>query len=661
MQQSGSQNNTSLIELNNIRKSYGGGESPKVEVLNGISLNIQAGEYVAIIGASGSGKSTLMNILGCLDRPSCGQYRLAGYDVAQLNNDQLAWLRREALGFVFQSYHLINTSTALENVEMPAIYTGTAATQRSQRANELLHQLGLADHCDNRPHQLSGGQQQRVSIARALINGGHVLLADEPTGALDSQSGKDVMNLFDQLAAAGHTIILITHDPTVAARADRIIEIHDGQIINDNGSNSPTCNQNHLELTDKLSTPGAYSAADEKTAFVGEFLDATRAAWRLLWRNRFRTVLTLLGIIIGVASVIVMLAVGEGSKREVIAELAAFGADIIYLSGDSATPGGPEGIITLDDIAALSTLPQIRKIMPVNGADQVIRFGNKDHFSYVRGNGVHFPDIMHWPVAEGSFFTAADERQAAAVAVIGTKVRHKLFGRESNPIGQYILIKNVPFQVLGVLSSKGSSGDWDSDNQIVIPYSTASIRLIGSYNPEFVIIAAKDTNRLEQTEEAIAALMYRLHNGVEDFELENSAAYIQAEANTRNILSILLGATAAISLLVGGIGVMNIMLMTVRERVREIGIRMATGARQRDILQQFLTEAAMLAIVGGLIGIGLSWLIGGLLVLQAIPVVYSLPVIVGAFACALITGLVFGFMPARKAAKLDPVVALTTS
>ncbi len=654
---------TPLIELRDIRKSYGGGDTPQVDVLRGIDLSIHAGEFVAIVGASGSGKSTLMNILGCLDRPTVGQYLFAGENVAQLDTDELAWLRREAFGFVFQGYHLIPSGSAQENVEMPAIYAGTPAAERHARAAALLTRLGLAGRTGNRPHQLSGGQQQRVSIARALMNGGHIILADEPTGALDSHSGAEVMTLLDELASQGHVVILITHDREVAARAKRIIEIRDGLIISDtpnphshaNADATPKALQ-AVDLRQRLA-----DGAEHNGAWKGELLDAIQAAWRVMWINRFRTALTLLGIIIGVASVVVMLAVGEGSKRQVMAQMGAFGSNILYVSGSAPNPRTPPGIITMNDVSAMAALPQVKRIMPVNGAEAGVRFGNVDHMAYVGGNDTNFPAIFNWPVVEGSYFTEADERSAATVAVIGKRVRDKLFKDLPSPIGQYILIENVPFQVIGVLAEKGaSSGDKDSDDRIAIPYSAASIRLFGTYNPEYVVIAAADARKVHEAEKAIDQLLLRLHNGKRDFELTNNAAMIQAEARTQNTLSLMLGSIAAISLLVGGIGVMNIMLMTVRERTREIGIRMATGARQRDILRQFLTEAVMLTVVGGVAGIGLALLVGGALILSSVAVAFSLPAALGAFACALVTGVIFGFMPARKAARLDPVTALTS-
>ncbi|MDZ5601678.1 MacB family efflux pump subunit [Pseudomonas sp. RP23018S] len=649
-----------LIELREIRKVYGGVDSPAVEVLRGISLRIHPGEFVAIVGSSGSGKSTLMNVLGCLDRPTSGSYHFAGQDVAELDVDALAWLRREAFGFVFQGYHLIPSASAQENVEMPAIYAGLGADERHARAAALLERLGLASRTGNRPHQLSGGQQQRVSIARALMNGGHIILADEPTGALDSHSGAEVMALLDELASQGHVIILITHDREVAARARRIIEVRDGEVVSDSGAGAPAdAATEHLQadaLRQRLDR-----GATLRGAWKGELLESLRAAWRVMWINRFRTALTLLGIVIGVASVVVMLAIGEGSKRQVMAQMAAFGSNILYLNGKRATLREAAGIVTLDDVQAIGQLPQVQRIMPVIGGELDVRHGNNNQRFYVGGNNTQFSAILNWPVVQGSFFSEADERVGAAVAVIGQKVRETLLAPGSDPIGQYLLIGNVPFQVVGVLAGKGaSSGDQDSDERIVVPYSAAAIRLFATRNPEYVIIAAADSARVTESEAAIDRLLRQRHHGQQDYQVTNNAALIQAEARTQNSLSLMLGAIAAISLLVGGIGVMNIMLMTVRERTREIGIRMATGARQRDILRQFLSEAVMLSMVGGVTGIVLALTLGASLLLANVAVAFTLPAILGAFACAVITGVVFGFMPARKAARLDPVKALTS-
>ncbi|TNC77112.1 MacB family efflux pump subunit [Janthinobacterium lividum] len=643
-----------LIELAGIRKRYGGHDgAPAVEVLRGLTLSIGAGEFVAIVGASGSGKSTLMHLLGCLDRPSDGTYRFAGQDVASLNPDELAWLRREAFGFVFQGYHLIATESARENVEVPALYAGMPAAARHARSAALLKRLGLGERLDHRPNQLSGGQQQRVSIARALMNGGRIILADEPTGALDSSSGAEVMALLGELADAGHTIILITHDRKVAAQARRVIEISDGEIVEDSGAIAIPATSTALPPLDM-----SRAAHDTGASLGTELLDAARAAWRVLWINRFRTGLTLLGIVIGVASVIVMLAIGLGTRQQVMAQLGAFGSNLLYMASRGESSRIPGRSITLADLDALKDVPGISHVLPNVTGNKVIRHGNLDVQTYVRGTGPALPQIQTWPVAKGGFFTEEDEREMATVAVLGARLAEKLMPDVANPVGQSILIGNVPFQVIGVMSAKGAlTGEKDEDDVLLLPFSTAGIRVFGQREPTYTVMAVDDVKRVTEVEAAVDATMFERHR-IRDYGISNAAASIAAEAKTQDNMTMMLSLIAAVSLVVGGIGVMNVMLMTVRERTREIGIRMATGARRRDILRQFLTEAVLVSVVGGVAGIVVGVTVAGLLLVWDVPVIFSLSAIAGAFACAVVTGLVFGFMPARKASGLDPVVAL---
>jgi macrolide transport system ATP-binding/permease protein len=643
-----------LIELAGIRKRYGGHDgAPAVEVLRGLTLAIGAGEFVAIVGASGSGKSTLMHLLGCLDRPSDGTYRFAGQDVASLNPDELAWLRREAFGFVFQGYHLIATESARENVEVPALYAGMPAAARHARSEALLKRLGLGERLDHRPNQLSGGQQQRVSIARALMNGGRIILADEPTGALDSSSGAEVMALLGELADAGHTIILITHDRKVAAQARRVIEISDGAIVADSGAIAIPATSTALPPLDM-----SRAAHDTGASLGTELLDAARAAWRVLWINRFRTGLTLLGIVIGVASVIVMLAIGLGTRQQVMAQLGAFGSNLLYMASRGESSRIPGRSITLADLDALKDVPGISHVLPNVTGNKVIRHGNLDVQTYVRGTGPALPQIQTWPVAKGGFFTEEDEREMATVAVLGAHLAEKLMPDVPDPVGQSILIGNVPFQVIGVMSAKGAlTGEKDEDDVLLLPFSTAGIRVFGQREPTYTVMAVADVKRVTEVEAAVDATMFERHR-IRDYGISNAAASIAAEAKTQDNMTMMLSLIAAVSLVVGGIGVMNVMLMTVRERTREIGIRMATGARRRDILRQFLTEAVLVSVVGGVAGIVVGVTVAGLLLVWDVPVIFSLSAIAGAFACAVVTGLVFGFMPARKASGLDPVVAL---
>jgi macrolide transport system ATP-binding/permease protein len=650
-----------LIALRGIRKHYGGGDAPVVEVLHGIDLDIGVGEFVAIVGASGSGKSTLMHLLGCLDRPSAGSYHFEGQDVAAMDADQLAWLRREAFGFVFQGYHLIATESARENLEVPAIHAGLPEAQRRQRATVLLQRLGLEDRLDHRPNQLSGGQQQRVSIARALMNGGRIILADEPTGALDSRSGREVMALLRELAAAGHTVILITHDPAVAAQAQRVIEIRDGEIVSDSGIPPSPAQRNvsgqAANGTQTLSSSGTTNSLRAST--WSELSESARTAFRGMRVNRFRTALTLLGIVIGVASVIVMLGVGEGAKQKVVAELGAMGANMMYLSSRVPEDGGPVGVLSLEDFEAVATVPQLARVMPVLRDPVLLRQGQQDMQTEALGTGESLPQIHSWPLAQGRYFSAEENRSIAPVVVLGHEVHTRLFPAGDSPLGKTVLVNSAPFEVIGVMTEKGTdAGGNYPDRQVLLPHRTGVVRVFPAQRDEsYGVLEVRDSGEVAQAQAAVEALMEQRH-GRRDFHVSNAAARLQAEASTRNTMTLMLSLIAAVSLLVGGIGVMNVMLMTVRERTREIGIRMATGACQRDILRQFLTESVLLTVVGGLAGVGIGLVIGFGLIAFGVSVVFSLTAMSAAFACAVLAGVIFGFMPARRAAALDPVLAL---
>jgi len=643
-----------LIELREIRKQYGGnGDAPAVEVLHGLSLKIHAGEFVAIVGASGSGKSTLMHLLGCLDRPSSGSYLFSGRDVATLDSDELAWLRREAFGFVFQGYHLIATESARENVEVPAIYAGMPEDQRAARAAALLTRLGLSDKLDNRPSQLSGGQQQRVSIARALMNGGRIILADEPTGALDSKSGAEVMALLNELADAGHTIILITHDRDVADQARRVIEIRDGEIVGDSGAST---------IKQALPAPDMTQAGrDAGASFWDDLREAARTAWRGMRMNRTRTGLTLLGIVIGVASVIVMLAVGEGAKQRVIDEMGSLGTTIMYLGSGHPSNGGPPGRLTIEDLEAVAALPEIGHVMPIIGDPVTVRYGNVDRQVYAFASAYVMPLVHRWRVGKGRFFTPAEDRDLAPVVVIGHKAWKNFFPDGSDPLGKQILIVDAPFEVIGVMAERGAdSGSQDYDEMVFIPYNSGRMRVYDARaEPDYTVVEAASEDQVQAAEAAMKKLLIE-RRGRDDFRIGNAAAKLQAAAQTSNAMKMMLGLIAAVSLIVGGIGVMNVMLMTVRERTREIGIRMATGARERDILRQFLTEAVLVSVVGGMIGVASGLAIGAALLFWNVAVIFSMSAIIGAFACSVATGLIFGYMPAKKAAGLDPVIALAS-
>lgn len=639
-----------LIELRGVTRSFGEGELA-VPVLKGIDLKIYPGEFVAIMGPSGSGKSTLMNILGCLDQPSSGEYWYDGCDVSALSRDDLALLRREAFGFVFQSYNLLPGMTARENVEIPAIYAGRAPAQRRERAEKLLTELGLGERLTHRPGQLSGGQQQRVSIARALMNGGQVIFADEPTGALDSKSSKEVIRLLTELSGKGHTVILITHDQDVADVARRQIHIADGEVVRDTGQD------------DSAAASSPAIEAGRHGVVLSDWQEALKSAVRSLHSNLFRTALTLLGIVIGVASVITMLAIGEGARKDVVDRISTMGSDLLLIR-----PGGPDQrggrwsvtTLTPEDYFAINEVEGVLAAIPELTGSQTLRYFNLDHRAEINATSYQFPVARQWPVIEGTFFSEQDELNYAAVAVLGKTTADTLFPSDS-PLGKHLMVNNVLFQVIGVMGEKGASPmGQDQDDVVLVPYTTGSLRIFGQTHLRNITVAVADLGRMSDIEAIIHETLLARHGGVEDFTIRNMASLIDTISETQNTLTWLLGSIAAISLLVGGIGVMNIMLVSVTERTREIGIRMATGARAWNILQQFLTEAWLVSAIGGLIGVALGITATQLIGSFGTPVHMTVLPMVLAFSCAFATGLIFGFLPARKAAHLDPVHALAS-
>ena len=643
-----------LIRLEGIGRTYRNGEL-STTVLHDVALDIHAGEFVAIMGASGSGKSTLMHLLGCLDQPTTGRYLFEGEDIAQLDSDQLASLRSRTFGFIFQSYHLISSANATENVEVPAIYAGLPRDARHARAEELLTSLGLGERLQNRPSQLSGGQQQRVSIARALMNDARILLADEPTGALDSKSGHDVLQLLKDLHARGKTVIVITHDREVASHADRLIEIRDGRIIHDSGRQPSPAAQVEAAPPCPARKPGL--------AAFGDINEAVRMALRALKANLFRTVLTLLGIVIGVASVVVMLAVGNGARQDVVERISDMGTNLLLIRPGAPntrrSADGTTNTLTPEDAIVAARVDNVVAAVPEADTRATVRAGNTDAQTQITGTTADYPLAKSWPVASGVFINDDDNRRYAAVAVIGRTVATNLYG-DADPLGQYMLIRNVPFLIIGVMQEKGAT-PWgqDQDDVVFVPLNTAGNRLIGSRHLSSVSVLIDDLSLSDATQEAVRQAVMANHSGIEDFQIRNMASLLESVASTQDTFTMLLGSIAAISLLVGGIGVMNIMLVNVSERTREIGIRMATGARTRNILQQFIVEAMVVSAIGGAIGVVIGLGFASMLQYFGTPIQFTAGPVLLAFGCAFATGLIFGFMPAHKAAHLDPVVALS--
>lgn len=642
-----------LLQLQGISRRFQAGDQ-NVTVLKEINLSIAQGEMVAIVGASGSGKSTLMNILGCLDRPSEGDYQVAGRSTARLDRDSLAELRREHFGFIFQRYHLLGDLSAQGNVEVPAVYAGHARSARQQRAADLLQRLGLAQRLNYRPSQLSGGQQQRVSIARALMNGGEVILADEPTGALDSHSGQEVMSILKDLHARGHTVVIVTHDMQVAEHAQRIIELSDGEIVADRRKTTP-----HTVARLPIALDNAVSRWQSQR---DRLYEAFKMALLAMASQRLRTLLTMLGIIFGIASVVSVVALGKGSQQQVLANINAMGTSTLEVyPGKDFGDMRSAAVQTLraTDADALAQQGYVHSITPTVSSSTTFRYGNQSVSGTVNGVGEQYFLVRGYSIDSGMAFNRHSVDQLMQEAVIDENTRKKLFPHGANPLGEVILLGSLPCRIIGVAAKKQSGFGSDENLNVWIPYTTAMKRMLGQSYLKSITVRVNDDIDLTSAEDGVTRLLSQRHGG-KDFFVMNTDSIRQTIEKTTATLTLLVSMIALISLVVGGIGVMNIMLVSVTERTREIGVRMAVGARASDIMQQFLIEAVLVCLLGGTLGVLLSLGIGVVFsqFSDNFTMVYSTESIVAAFICSTLIGVIFGFFPARRAAGMDPIHAL---
>lgn len=640
-----------------------------VRVLHGLDLTLYQGEMVAIIGQSGSGKSTLMNILGCLDKATGGSYTIFGKSVDEMSSEELAELRREHFGFIFQRYHLLGDINALDNVTVPAVYAGMNATKRRKRATKLLTQLGLGDKITNRPSQLSGGQQQRVSIARALMNGGDIILADEPTGALDSVSGEQVMNILHRLKDDGHTIIMVTHDANLASQAERVIELKDGHIIidyyNDNTKNQKPLN-NDANIQNTATNKSIPTSKNTLLGVMDRLKEAFKMSMYAMMAHKMRTLLTMLGIIIGIASVVSIVGLGQGSQAKILADINALGTNTItvidgYPFGDPRRRFGQDNL-TVADAKAVADQPYALSVSPMVNKSVNIRHQSQDATGTVTGVGKDYLSVTGEKLFMGQMFDETSIATSAQDAIIDQSAYEIYFNSEGNPIGQTLLIGNVPARIVGVLSENPSPfARMNNSPTVYLPYTTVMYRMLGKNTLDRFVVLIDDDTPSAIAETAISKLIQSRH-GTDDFNIMNTDSIKETVQSTTAAMTMLISSIAIISLIVGGIGVMNIMLVSVTERTSEIGVRMAVGARQSDILGQFLIEAVLVCVLGGVLGILLAFGVGSLINKfggDSVGVIYSPLSVVVAFVCSTLIGIVFGFLPARNASKLNPVDALT--
>lgn len=672
-----------LIELRAVSRRYVMGKTdPKpgepaavvVPALQEVSLRIEAGEYVAIIGQSGSGKSTLMNILGCLDRPSEGHFLIDGKDASGFEADELAALRRERFGFIFQRYHLLSGMDAQSNAALPAVYAGRSAKDRLSRAAQLLTSLGLGERMHHRPNELSGGQQQRVSIARALMNGGQIILADEPTGALDSASGADMLRQLDELHAGGHTIIVVTHDHKVAAHAKRVIELSDGRVLSDSGT--PDGHQPPAQAKILHSKAGSWWAH-----WRGQVREALSSAASALMANRLRTALSMLGICIGITAVVSTTALGDAARKGIEGSLGNSVASKLWVWQDlrKLPPGAQAKSFRPFELDAIRVIPGVMDVQADRQLQGSLRWGSQ------QANGrtqTATPTSLQADKQElelGRFFNEADIESRAQVAVINNKLWKDLFKANANALGATILIDSeaqvmmagpgagqqpiggaIPVRVVGVLKEKRDS---DGDNRmpgLFVPLSTYVAKIDASPNTQSFKVLVNSGQDPTEVEKQVRHRLKALH-GMEDFGIWNGDSFFRSFQDTMSIIAFVFTGVGAIALFVGGVGVMNIMLVSVSERTREIGIRMAVGARQSDVRMQFLIESVVLCCLGGLAGLVLCWLAaqGANAAQSKITLDISGKAVLLAFGVSSVIGLVFGTLPARRAAALSPVEALS--
>ncbi len=645
-----------LIDIKKVSKTYTTGNF-RVEALKEVSIRINSGEFVALVGPSGSGKSTLLHIMGFLDRPDSGEYCFAGHPTASLGEGRLAAIRSRMVGFIFQSFHLLKRTTARDNVMLPMVYTGLGAN--AKKALDCLQLVGLSDRVKHKSNELSGGQCQRVAIARALVNDPLVVMADEPTGNLDAVSRQEVMQVIKDLNARGLTVILVTHDDEISAMTDRVVRLKDGLIVSDEVRRpSITCD------TTTASLPPARLSFSPS-----EFLEQLKVAFKAIWSHKMRSALTILGIFIGVGAIISLMTISEGFMKSLLSGASEEDAKKVWV-----TPyhqhGRSSRRFTMSDVEAIKAkAPLAEKVTPILTRNLSISAGDKHVDSSVQTREGFAPEeqqprdkFFENRKMTGRFFTKEENLDKVKAAVINQTLAKKLF-ESGSALNNDIRINGINFVVVGVAEDNKAEQIFGGQPTAYIPLNTAAKRVFGANRLDYIEVTAPTPGDAPEARRQIIMAL-RAERGTredaeDDFDVRTFEAQIEMFKSTMGKLSLVVYSIAGISLLVGGIGIMNIMLVSVTERTREIGLRKALGARNSDILSQFLIEAVVLCVIGGALGVALGFALGWLAYFFIkVPPTLSVGTISFAFGFSTLIGVGFGFWPALRAAMLDPIEAL---
>ena len=644
---------SALIEFDHVCKYYQMGDT-LVKAADHISMQINKGEFVAIVGQSGSGKSTCMNIIGCLDVPTAGTYKLNGRDMGRMSRDELAEIRNELLGFIFQQYNLLPKLSLMENVEVPLVYAGVPRGERHRRAAAALERVGLGDKLRNKPNQLSGGQQQRVSIARALAGRPAVILADEPTGALDSHTGREVLKMLQELHRQGNTVVLITHDNSIAVQAQRIIRLEDGRVVYDGDAHAP----------EAVVQPGCGTQGGTGGECIMIY-ETFREAVQNIWSNKFRTFLTMLGIIIGVTAVIVIVGLGNGMTQSIASSFADLGTNIISVQ----VMGYGSRSVEVEDVYSLvDAHPDLfEAVSPTASINGTVKVGTTSYSNTsIKGVSESYLGMSGYTVRVGRGINYVDLTDNKKICVVGDYISRVAYG--GNAVGQTIKIGSEKYTIVGVLEAKmtdTSDQEGSSDDIVLLPYTTA-LRVSKTSTASSYAVTVTSEDNISEAKTVLENGLQELLNSDEGYMVTSMSEMLDMMTSMVNMVVTILTAIAAISLLVGGIGIMNIMMVSVTERTREIGIRKALGAKERVILGLFVTEAATTSALGGVLGIGLGYLLSALansilpLVMSDMEMTVSpsLGSVAVAFGISVGIGVLFGYLPAKRAARLNPIEAL---